>query len=70
LGFKGLIFIDSGNVWLKDRDVDLFNLRLSAGFGLRYKTPIGPISLDYGFKLNRKDQESRGSIHFSIGARF
>jgi len=36
------------------------------GLGLRYITPIGPMGLLYGHKLNRKDGESAGRVHFSI----
>ena len=35
--------------------------------GLR---PIGPISLDYGWKLNRRKGESPSEWHFTIGAVF
>jgi outer membrane protein insertion porin family len=33
-------------------------------------TPVGPLSLDYGFKLDRRDGESLGQIHFSVGRVF
>lgn len=46
------------------------NFRHSAGPGLRYETPVGPISLDYGFKLDRRDGESIGEVHFSISGTF
>jgi outer membrane protein insertion porin family len=44
--------------------------RSSAGGGLRYVTPIGPIGLLYGVKLDRKPGESVGRLHFSIGYTF
>ena len=46
------------------------NVRHSAGPGLRYMTPVGPISLDYGFKLDRREGESIGEVHFSISGTF
>ncbi len=46
------------------------NFRHSAGPGLRYMTPVGPISLDYGFKLDRREGESIGEVHFSISGTF
>lgn len=66
--FGGLIFVDAGNVWLKRAEtVDVLNLRSSAGFGLRYLTPIGPLSLDAGWKLDQKSYESAWEWHFTIG---
>jgi len=44
--------------------------RASVGIGLRYITPIGPMGLLYGYKLNRKDGESPGKINFSVGYTF
>jgi outer membrane protein insertion porin family len=44
--------------------------RTSVGLGLRYLTPIGPIGLVYGFKLNREPGESPGRFHISIGYTF
>ena len=46
------------------------NFRHSVGPGLRYMTPVGPISLDYGFKIDRRDGESLGEVHFSISGTF
>jgi outer membrane protein insertion porin family len=43
------------------------NVRRSAGGGLRYITPVGPIRLDYGFKLDRKPGEAKGKLHFTFG---
>ncbi len=64
----GLLFLDAGNVWLKRSEtVDVLNLRSSAGVGLRYLTPIGPLSLDAGWKLDQKAGESEWEWHFTIG---
>jgi outer membrane protein insertion porin family len=63
-------FLDGGNVWLRNRDVDLSEMKFSAGLGLRYNTPVGPLRLDYGFKLDREPGESKGEFHFSIGHAF
>ena len=60
------LFYDGGAV--KITDVDLPSWRQSAGFGIRYNTPIGPVNLDFGFKLDRKPGESTGAFHLSIGS--
>jgi outer membrane protein insertion porin family len=69
-GFGIVAFLDGGNVWLKAKDIDPGNLKYSTGLGFRYYTPVGPISIDYGYKLRREKGESRGELHFSIGQAF
>lgn len=63
-------FLDFGNVWKRVGDIDISNFKYTTGAGLRYKTPVGPIRIDYGYKLNRQAGESHGEIHFSIGHAF
>lgn len=69
---KGLgivAFLDGGNVWIKAEDMN-FAFRYTAGLGMRYNTPVGPLRVDYGYKLMRESGESRGEVHFSIGHAF
>jgi outer membrane protein insertion porin family len=68
-GFGLVTFLDAGNVWQTLGDVEAI-LRFTSGLGLRYTTPVGPVRIDYGHKLNRKDGESAGELHFSIGHAF
>lgn len=65
-----VLFTDAGNVWRDARDIDFDDYRYTAGAGLRYLTPVGPLRLDYGHKLDREAGESSGEIHFSIGHAF
>jgi len=68
------LFMDGGNVFDRVTEMDLAELRGSVGFGLRYKSPIGPIRFDVGFKLDRHEiggtLEGRRAFHFSIGQAF
>ncbi|NOY86149.1 MAG: BamA/TamA family outer membrane protein [Deltaproteobacteria bacterium] len=67
----GVLFVDSGAVWLNEAPFDDSTLRASAGMGIRLSTPAGPLSLDYGYKLNPATAgESRYRVHFSIGHAF
>lgn len=65
----GVGFLDIGNVYPRISDFN-FNIRKSAGVGLRLKIKFIPLRLDYGFKLDRKPGESRGAFFFSIGQAF
>ncbi len=69
-GFGIVTFLDGGNVWQKAKDIDPGNLKYSTGLGFMYNTPVGPISIDYGHKLQREKGESSGELHFSIGHAF
>ncbi|MFC1549387.1 BamA/TamA family outer membrane protein [Nitrospirota bacterium] len=65
--WRTVLFVDCGNVWMDSADFSTSNLRYSAGTGIRYRTPVGPIRLDYGWKIDRLEGESIGELHFSIG---
>ncbi len=72
---RGVLFLDSGSIWLEnaaDPADEEFKLRISSGAGLRWSSPIGPLSLDYGYKLNpaEEDEDDRYRWHFSIGHAF
>jgi outer membrane protein insertion porin family len=69
-GMIGAMFIDAGSVWFARDPENGFDLRESAGLGLRYLTPVGPVGLDYGWKLDRRAGESPAEWHFTIGAVF
>ncbi|MDD9937940.1 MAG: BamA/TamA family outer membrane protein, partial [Myxococcales bacterium] len=66
---RGGVFTDLGNLWADPSNLDPFQVRPTAGLGLRLATPVGPIALDYGFNLKRRAAlgERSGALHFSIG---
>ncbi|HKI43925.1 MAG TPA: BamA/TamA family outer membrane protein [Balneolales bacterium] len=93
------VFLDGGQVWRRAKDVKFFDrhtfqslirqmnyngLQFGAGMGLSYQTPIGPVRLDVGYKLNPTLSDlnyyngvyhgSRGwnriAFHLSIGNTF
>jgi outer membrane protein insertion porin family len=66
-------FYDVGNVWDRYNDLLSGKLYSGAGMGLRIKTPIGPMNLDYGVPLNKApNQSSRdsGKFYFSVSRGF
>ena len=46
------------------------DLRYTAGLGLRYKSAVGPLRFDWGYKLDRLPGESPYHLHFTIGNAF
>ncbi|HKK91481.1 MAG TPA: BamA/TamA family outer membrane protein, partial [Desulfobacteraceae bacterium] len=69
-GFELTLFVDTGRIddTLSNTLADGF--RTSVGTGLRYMTPIGPVGLLYGRKIDPRDGESSGRFHFAIGYTF
>jgi outer membrane protein insertion porin family len=64
-GLKGVLFYDTGNAW--ESGYNFGNMRQTAGVGVRWYSPIGPLRLEYGFVLDRKTDESAGRFEFTIG---
>ena len=74
-GLGAVGFLDAGNVFLRAKDLELGQLRGAAGFGIRYRSPVGPIRIDMGFKLDRRELapgrlERRNVLHISLGQAF
>ncbi len=46
------------------------DMRYAIGLGLRYRLPIGPIRLDYGYNPDQRAGEDVGAFHFSFGFAF
>ena len=69
---KVATFFDSGSVWKEKKDFLSGNLKSSVGLGLRVKTPIGPVSVDYGWPLDLEpgEEKKKGRFHFSISRGF
>jgi outer membrane protein insertion porin family len=69
-GIGIVTFLDGGNVWQKVQDIEFGSMKYTTGLGLRYNTPVGPLRVDYGHKLQREKGESAGELHFAIGHAF
>ena len=68
LGVVG--FVDAGQVELDTFALVPDELRFSAGPGVTYETPVGPISLFAGFPINDQPGEPSWQLHLSIGFTF
>lgn len=74
---RGVVFYDMGNVWSEDRmyeitgtTKDMSSFRKSAGFGVRFITPMGVLRFEYGVKLDKKKREKPSRFEFVISSLF
>jgi outer membrane protein insertion porin family len=73
LGIMGVVFYDTGNVYGPDDTIDMGNLRQSAGYGIRWYSPIGPIRIEGGHILDpikENGEDSGVNWEFSMGGAF
>lgn len=68
-------FLDAGNVFRRASDIRLDELRVSSGVGFRYRSPIGPLRIDWGWKLSTRllltgGRERSNVLHISLGQAF
>ena len=66
-GVLGVVFFDAGNVFDEDENWGFTDMPMSAGVGVRWYSPLGPLRIEYGYILNRRPQDSTGGIEFQIG---
>lgn len=64
-GMKGVIFFDTGNSWESGYNPN--DMRKTAGVGIRWYSPIGPLRLEWGYVLDPRENESASRFEFSIG---
>jgi len=69
-GWGMVLFADAGSVWNDARNIGLEDMRVGAGPGLRFGTPVGPLRLDLGYKINRNRGEETWRLHFTLGSAF
>ncbi len=70
--FEVALFGDMGA--LTREEDDIFNrpedVRYAIGLGLRYKLPVGPLRIDYGYNPTREEGEDTGALHITFGYAF
>jgi outer membrane protein insertion porin family len=63
-------FADAGNVWAEHEKLDLSTLRASAGIGLSWISPVGPLKLSWGRPLRKEPKDRIQEFQFQIGTAF
>jgi len=73
-GLRGRVWTDAGSAFGIDRTnstvVDVRTIRVSAGVGVSWKSPFGPVRLDIGLPLKKEGFDKTRLINFNFGARF
>lgn len=66
-----LLFLEGGNCWSDIRDFNPFQIRRSAGVGVRVFLPmIGLLGVDWGYGFDNHDGNGGSQFHFVIGQQF
>ncbi len=66
-----LAFLEGGNCWSDIRDFNPFQIKRSAGVGVRIYLPmIGLLGVDWGYGFDNPVQSNRSQFHFMIGQQF
>ena len=66
-----LLFLEGGNCWADIRDFNPFQIRRSAGVGVRVFLPmIGLLGVDWGYGFDNHDGYGGSQFHFVIGQQF
>lgn len=63
-------FVDAGQVWSKSQQVDFGDLRYSAGVGLAWFSPIGPMKFSYAVPLQVQEGDKEERFQFQLGSVF
>ena len=70
---RGVVFFDMGNAFgglYGNEPIRGDDIRLSAGFGIRWRSPMGPLRFEWGFPIGRKPGERAQVFEFTIGSFF
>ncbi len=63
-------YVDVGNVWGENDKLTVDSLRASAGVGLTWVSPVGPLKISYGTPIRKKPEDRIQRLQFQIGTAF
>jgi outer membrane protein assembly complex protein YaeT len=63
-------FVDAAGLARDVADYPAKDLLVSVGGGVRFRSPVGPLRLEYGHNIERRPGDDAGTLHFSIGYPF
>ncbi len=81
-GFRGVLFVDAGTVWGSinaalggktlsvNEQFSSSKIRSSTGVGIEWMSPVGPLSLAWGFPINKVQGDLERNFEFALGMGF
>lgn len=73
-GVNGAVFTDAGSLTELDFDdpiiADTGSVRWTAGVGLAWRSPFGPVRLDFAVPILKEDFDTTENFRFNFGTRF
>jgi outer membrane protein insertion porin family len=69
-GLRGVVFSDFGNVYAQDDDWDFGTMKKSAGLGVNWLSPVGPLRLVWGYNLDSQPGDEEAQWDFAMGGNF
>jgi outer membrane protein insertion porin family len=67
---RGSVFIDAGQIYENGAQSEAESFRYSAGVGVAWSSPIGPLKFSYAIPLNKKPGDHEQRFQFQAGAAF
>jgi outer membrane protein insertion porin family len=64
------LYADAGNVWGENDKITFGSLRASAGLGVSWISPVGPLKLSYGTPIRKQPEDRIQRLQFQIGTAF
>ncbi|MGZ5203530.1 MAG: outer membrane protein assembly factor BamA [Caldimonas sp.] len=64
------VYADAGNVWGENERLSFDSIRASAGLGVSWISPVGPLKLSYGTPIRKKPEDRIQRLQFQIGTAF
>ncbi len=70
MGLKAAVFYDVGNAYNDGQPIDLTDVRQDWGFGIRWRSPMGPLRFELAFPINPRPIDDEHQFVFALGRLF
>ncbi len=76
MGFSGQVFSDFGGIGNTEKYTNMTgidqssSIRVSVGAGVTWKSPMGPVAIDFGVPIKKEGFDEKELFRFNFGTRF